>query len=373
MLVKEKSSNSIILSIVLMLTIFTLSAHANEACEYEAFLIANHHAEAEASTGNLARKQATDEALKSAWRKLINRLVIAGQDITPLMQIEPINVVLYMRVQNETVLTTRYIADLDYCFDRELVRQLFREYNIAYAELVSDRIMLLPIFISGDRTNLWKQPNPWKNTLERILPNHNGLVQLSIPSGLILERRITGQGIIADPKSAIATAASLDNVSMVLLTSARVTIASSGLELAVTGGLYDRDGNQLAELEETSMPVTNSTDLPKYLDQLGQDMIANIEQVWRQVNLVDLNAQNMMRLSVTITSLEEWFQLLTRLENLSPVETVQLRQLSADEAVMDITINGSPEAMDYALEQLGFRIESNPDTSVGGFVLINRN
>ena len=119
--------------------------------------------------------------------------------------------------------------------------------------------------------------------------------------------------------------------------------------------------------------MTNSTDLPSHLDQLGQDMIANIEQVWRQVNLVDLNAQNMMRLSVSITSLEEWFRLLNRLENVSPVETVQLRLLSADMAVMDITINGSLEAMDYALEQLGFRIEPNPDTSVGGFILINRN
>jgi hypothetical protein len=276
-------------------------------------------------------------------------------------------------VQNETVLSSRYIADLDYCFDRKLVRQLFRENNIAYAELISDRIMLLPVFISGDRANLWKQPNPWKNTLERILPDHNGLVQLSIPSGLVLERSITGQGIIADRETVIAKAAQLDQVSMVLLTTARVTISSAGLELAVTGGLYNRNGQQLVVLEETRLPMTNSTDLPSYLNTLGQDMIANIEQVWREVNLVDLNAQNMLRLSVEIISLEEWFTLLANLEDLSPVEQVQLRLLSADAAVMDITLNGSSEAMDYALEQIGFRIEPNPDTSVGGYLLIKQN
>jgi hypothetical protein len=113
--------------------------------------------------------------------------------------------------------------------------------------------------------------------------------------------------------------------------------------------------------------------VPRHLRQLGQDMIANIEQVWREVNLVDLNAQNMLRLSVDITSLEQWFALLANLENLSPVEQVDLRQLSADMAVMDITLNGSSEAMDYALEQIGFRIEPNPDTSIGGFLLKSRN
>ncbi|MGB2437100.1 MAG: hypothetical protein ACPH98_05980 [Candidatus Puniceispirillales bacterium] len=233
--------------------------------------------------------------------------------------------------------------------------------------------MLLPVFISGDRANLWKQPNPWKNTLERILPDHNGLVRLSIPSGLVLERSITGQGIIADRETVIAKAAQLDQVSMVLLTTARVTISSAGLELAVTGGLYNRNGQQLAALEETRLPMTNSTDLPSYLNTLGQDMIANIEQVWREVNLVDLNAQNMLRLSVEIISLEEWFALLANLKDLSPVEQLELRLLSADMAVMDVTLNGSSEAMDYALEQIGFRIEPNPDTSVGGFLLIKQN
>ena len=141
----------------------------------------------------------------------------------------------------------------------------------------------------------------------------------------------------------------------------------------MTGGLYDRDGKQLAGIEDTRLPIQNSTDLPQNLRQLGQDMIANIEQVWREVNLVDLNAQNMLRLSVDITSLEQWFALLANLENLSPVEQVDLRQLSADMAVMDITLNGSSEAMDYALEQIGFRIEPNPDTSIGGFLLKSRN
>jgi hypothetical protein len=81
----------------------------------------------------------------------------------------------------------------------------------------------------------------------------------------------------------------------------------------------------------------------------------------------------MLRLSVEIISLEEWFALLANLEDMSPVEQVELRLLSADTAVMDVTLNGSSEAMDYALEQIGFRIEPNPDTSVGGFLLIKRN
>ncbi|MEC8728331.1 MAG: hypothetical protein VXX58_06090, partial [Pseudomonadota bacterium] len=71
MSVKEKTSNGIIISLLLWIIALSVPAFADEACVSDAFLIKNHHAEAEAATGNLARKQATDTALDTAWQILI--------------------------------------------------------------------------------------------------------------------------------------------------------------------------------------------------------------------------------------------------------------------------------------------------------------
>ena len=76
MSVKEKTSNSIIISLMVWIMAWSVPVWADEACLSDAFLIDNHHAEASAATGNLARTQATDTALNTAWQMLINRLVI---------------------------------------------------------------------------------------------------------------------------------------------------------------------------------------------------------------------------------------------------------------------------------------------------------
>jgi len=38
-----------------------------------------------------------------------------------------------------------------------------------------------------------------------------------------------------------------------------------------------------------------------------------------------------------------------------------------------MTLNGSREALDYALEQAGYRLDANPDAAVGGYLLLADN
>jgi hypothetical protein len=119
--------------------------------------------------------------------------------------------------------------------------------------------------------------------------------------------------------------------------------------------------------------MASAEQLPEQLNQMANEMVMKIEQVWRQANLVDLNAQNILRVSVGVISLDQWFNLLAKLEGLSPVEQIDLRQLSADAAVLDMTLNGSREALDYALEQAGYRLDANPNAAVGGYLLLADN
>ena len=370
MTVKGKSSRVLVVLAMLCGMANLSPAVADQACVSDAFLISGLDVEAEAGTGNLARQIATESALAEAWQTLLNRLVIDGQNNTALQTVDPSTMLLFTRVDSETVLTTRYIAKLDYCFDRLMVRELFRENNIAYAELLSDRIMVLPVFVSGGRATLWQQPNPWKRAVENILPDHNGLVQLAIPSGFAIERSITGQGIMDQRTASLKKAVELDPAAMMLVSTARVTLADNGIALVVTGELYNRNGEKLADIEDSYLPMVSAEELPEQLNRMANEMVKNIEYVWRQANLVDLNAQNVIRISVGVISLDQWFSLMAKLEALSPIEQIDLRQLSADAAILDMTLNGSREALDYALEQAGYRLDANPDSAVGGYLLL---
>ena len=338
-------------------------ARAIEACESDAFLIAKLHAEAEASTGQLARKIATEATRDRAWQILLDRLVLGGQDAGALRNLDALSMVHFTRVARETVLSNRYIAKLDYCFDRQLVRGLFRENSIAYAEFMSERIMLLPIFIKSGRGHLWRKPNPWKESMEKILPEHRGLVRLRIPRGFAIERSISGEGILTEGRAYLTRAAELDTAAMVLVSTAEV---QSGI-LVVAGTLYHRDGRKLAEISELRIGADGN--ISRALDRLAVDFVEEIEQVWKQANRVDLERETSLRVSVAVESLEQWFGLEAKLKRLAPIERIDLRRLSASEAIMDMALIGSRDTLDYALEAAGYALSVNQNAEIGGYVL----
>ena len=342
-------------------------ARAIEACESDAFLITKLHAEAEASTGQLARKIATEATRARAWQILLDRLVLGGQDAAALREVDALSMVHFTRVVRETVLSNRYIAQLDYCFDRQLVRGLFREHSIAYAEFMSERIMLLPIFIKSGRGHLWRKPNPWKASMENILPEHRGLVRLGIPSGVAIERSISGAGILSQGRAYLTKAAELDAAAMVLVSTAEV---QNGI-LVVAGTLYHRDGRKLAETN--ALRVEAGGNINAALDNLAADFVEEIEQVWKQANRVDLERETSVRVSVAVESLEQWFGLEAKLKRLAPIERIDLRQFSATEAVMDMALIGSRDTLDYALEAAGYALSVNEDAGIGGYVLETQN
>lgn len=377
---------------------FISDAHAQteatgEACESPAFLIRGLEVEETASSGDRARRLATQKAIGKAWEELINRLVLADQNITVLTEVVASDMLKFTRIDSETVLSRRYIATLDFCFDREAVRRVFTQHRIAHAELTSERLLLLPVFVAASgRANLWREPNPWRAEMLRVLPDHNGLLDLHIPSGFAFARSVSAEALLDGDKNTLQRMARSDDVPMVIVSTASIASnllsgptpfdpntsnnpdgrggrgLGSGYEVLVEATLYDQQGNRLSNIQSSRLPLA-ADQLDEQFAYLARDIIGKIENVWRRANRVDFTDDNLIRLSLTPQSMGEWVTTLDMLESLSPVEGYQVRQLSATSGVVDLVLVGSRDAFDYALGQVGFRLVNNADSGVGGFVL----
>ena len=361
-----------------------------EACESPAFLIRGLEVEETASSGDRARRLATQKAIGKAWEELINRLVLADQNITVLTEVVASDMLKFTRIDSETVLSRRYIATLDFCFDREAVRRVFTQHRIAHAELTSERLLLLPVFVAASgRANLWREPNPWRAEMLRVLPDHNGLLDLHIPSGFAFARSVSAAALLAGDKNTLQRMARSDDVPMVIVSTASIASnllsgptpfdpntangnggrgLGSGYEVLVEATLYDQEGNRISNIQSSRLPLA-ADQLDEQFAYLARDIIGKIENVWRRANRVDFTDDNLIRLSLTPQSMGEWVATLDMLESLPPVEGYQVRQLSASSGVVDLVLVGSRDAFDYALGQEGWRLVNNADGGVGGFVL----
>ena len=376
----------LVLALVMGLVAITPALAQDQACASPAFFIRGLEVEEEAASGDQARRQATQHAIAEAWQLLIDRLVLADQDASVLDEVVASDMLEFTSIVAETVLSKRYIGTLDFCFEREAVRRVFNQYRIQHAELTSEQLLLLPVFITASgRPYLWREPNPWKGEMLRILPDHNGLLDLHVPSGLALARSVSAEAVATGDQKTLARMAKADDVPMVIVTSARIVRNAFGgsgpltpfggggqrsadqFDVVVSATLYDQEGNRISTIQTSRLPLAEeASDQFAYL---ARDIIDKIENVWRRANRVDFTDDNLIRLTLTPGSMQDWVATLEMLAALPPVEGYEVRQLSAAAGVVDLVLVGSRDAFDYALGQAGFQLTANDDAFVGGFVL----
>ena len=123
-----------------------------------------------ADDANAARKLALVDGQERALKALLKKLtldtdhgrlpVIEGSRLGDFVQ--------GFEIANEQRSERRYLADLTVRFKPYAVRALLRTADIPFAESVSSPILVLPIFQRGGTTNLWDDPNPWRDAWHRF-------------------------------------------------------------------------------------------------------------------------------------------------------------------------------------------------------------
>ena len=339
------------------------SAHAVDSCPAAAFYIQGVEVAVEDESSERARIKATTEAEQKAWQALQTRLLLPDQAFIADNASVIDTVLDHIRIDQETVLETRYQGRFDYCFDRIKTRALFKGQGLRHAELISGDMLVLPVWNESNAPRLWRQPNPWMQVWGDLLPNHIGLVQMKMPQSLSIERSVRVEDLLVADQKAIATAAQFENAERVILAILTPSLDGETINISMTAKLFRADGrfdSDIYQLDGIAAPVN---DISAQLSQLASDMARGIEGAWRKANQINLDDGGVLVLQVPARNITQWTEQLTILESLPPVDQMEVVQLASTGGVVRLKLAGSMEALSNALEQHQLKIENTDKDS----------
>ena len=318
--------------------------------------------DAQASTAAQAQAQAIGEGRRQAWLRLIDRLVPKAQaeGLPPLSDDLLVGLTVGYEVARERTSDVRYLGSLNFRFNPVAVRQYFTSLGVAYAEVASQPMLILPVYNNGSKPLLWDEESPWLAAwLDR--PNTSGLVPIAVPYGDLEDiRDITAvQAVLAD-REAIMTIAARYGAEQAVVVSARpISVGSAGqameLNLTYVGGIAD--GQSLVRTV-TPDPASSDADL---LSIAARAATSEIQEAWKTENLISPGFETRVAVIVPIVSFDNWLELRKGLDQVSSVSRRELLRISRNEALMDVWINGDVDQLALALKQKDFILMESQD------------
>ena len=305
-------------------------------------------------TGDIATLR--DQAMLEGQRKALQKVL---SDIAPPDRVASLTLpsddvistwVQDFQIEQEKASATHYIGRFTFRFMAEPVQQFLAGNNVAFAQMQTRRLLVLPIYTdaSGNST-LWGPENLWLPQWSRKAPNVS-LVPMVLPSGDAGDTStVSATQALAGDTQGLEALAQRYGAGDVLVTEVRAAPpgADGQQELAVTATRYGREGS-------TSFSDTVSGDAAAMDDLLGQSADRTIDWVqseWKQANLVDASKQSAMTIEVPVSSLRQWVDIKKQLGGVPSLKSVRLVSLTRTLAILDIGFLGDLPQFQRALAQ----------------------
>lgn len=349
----------------LAVLLFCLAAVPGEVrAEADFYVIRNISVDETADSATTARTVAVANGQKRAFAALLRRLVPAGEH-SRLPQLDDASItalVASFQVANERSSATRYLADLTFEFKRDDVRSLLRARQLPFSEAIARPILVLPVYIEGEKANLWNMPNPWREIWTEVVdyglrPKAPDALRddwaqpfvqpVLMPAGDLADIRLLDaeMALGMDPV-AITTLQRNYEVAAVHVISARPRQSADGAPLLdVT---WKKSGSST---DSAPQVFRGSADHAALMQSAVFELLRQMQEDWKQRNVLDFSTETVLAVTSRVRSLDEWLRLQRQVESLSNVSAVRLRDLSVGEAFWNITYIGSIEQLTAALER----------------------
>jgi hypothetical protein len=305
-------------------------------------------------TGDIATLR--DEAMLEGQRKALQKVL---SDIAPADSVSSLSLpsddeisawVQDFEIEEEKLSATRYIGRFTFRFMAEPVQQFLAGNNVAFAQMQTKRLLVLPIYTDEAGTsNLWGPANLWLAQWSLKAPNVS-LVPMTLPSGDASDTStLSATQALAGDLPRLTAMADRYGAGDVLVAEARASPAGAdGTQtLAIAATRYSREAPQ-------SFSDTVTGDAAAIDDLLGQSADRTIDWVqseWKQANLVDASKQSRMTIEVPISTLKQWVDIKKQLGGVPSLKSVQLVTLTRTLAVLDISFLGDVMQFQRSLAQ----------------------
>ena len=256
---------------------------------------------------SLAKNTAEKKVSRLAFERLIEKIIINSlknkETIITKVKYEEIESMLDFRlVKSEKTLSNRYIATFSFCFLKEKVTQFLSEHNLAWSELQSRPIIVFPVWKNAFSIRLWKDPNPLKDTIEKKINGHSGLIELIFPKNKIgVLRSIDANLAYIGDKKSISRAIERSGASRALIINFELDkeiiednidfeeldinyIKKENLHsIKVFAYLHNNKGERQGTIYKSSSYI-DINDLEKNISFQIENIIFSLEEKWKQAN-----------------------------------------------------------------------------------------
>jgi len=364
--ISRKTCNANWLVIMAMLCILAPSpaiAKMASRCDEPVFGAASIAIDKIAATAAEAQKTGVDAAAQTAFRQVLNRLLLSRADQDEFAAAHSYDAFIdFVHIIEEKNLEQRYIARLDFCFDAERMRKAIRNADLRWAELQSPPILLLPVWKDPDGASAWLKNNSWIAGWQDAVDDYQGLVSLRrLPHSLTHERRFRGSDLLAGDPIKLAAAARIAEAEQVLVVAATLDYEGNKRIVDVEVRLFDKTGQPITTILRQSDIILGKTDI-KPLNAIRQTILGRIEGSWHSANLINSGAAGYLLVDVPVTSVKQWSDRLAALRQVAVIKNVSIRTLDSKGGSVLLTLVGSREALQNALASHDLALVDTGDT-----------
>lgn len=318
-----------------------------------------------------ARAQALPKAQKKAFQQLLRRLLSPDQVNMLAMPDEGgvntdfiSSMVKDFEITEEQRSDVRYIGTFTYRFKGEAVREFLKSQGMAYTDVSSKPVLILPFYQMGETPVLWHDDNPWLAAWKRV-PLYQGLVPIAVPIGDASDVSDIGdeQALTYDPdrltnmmnryhagQTVIALAIPQENREQLTVMTYRVGQQGPEFMKKITAGTGDIGPESDMNIFDLAVQKTSQS----FLDE------------WKTKTTVNPMEQNSLTVRVKFSSLKEWVETQKSLNNVQILQNVDLMELTPGHATLTLKFQGSERRLRLALSQKDMTL-TTPSIDFAGF------
>ncbi len=296
-----------------------------------------------------------------AFRNLIERLVPVGERslIAAPTSDGLAALVLGFEVETEKTSPVRYLAHITVRFSPGAVRRYLRAAGVRFAETRSKPLLVLPVYRAAGATLLWEDSNTWRRTWTSLNLDA-GLVPLIVPAGNQGDRALLGpqQALAGDPRRIAALARRYAAVDVLLAAATLVATRDGAPLLEVTVARFGAQGADRTTVR--SFRGAPGLAPEKLLQTAAKQLFDEIEESWKDDNLLRFDEQKEMTVRAPLSGLPQWVSLRARLDGVAAVQETVLLALSLESATLRLTYLGDARQLATALAQSDLELVQGP-------------
>jgi hypothetical protein len=322
------------------------------------FQVSGIEVDATAADAVAAREQALLQGQMEGLRRLMRRLVPA-EEHARLPSVGPAQIERYVQnfeIADEQVATNRYLAQLTVRYEPDAVRQLLQGAAFAYAETVSEPIVVLPVYRTSESAQLWPEDNPWWQAWAEHLDSER-LLRLVLPLGDLQDMAAVtaDQAMTGDPDAltALGRRYGSDDL-LVVIATARGGAATgpAASEPPVLELEMRRVGIQQANPAETFVGRPGQT-LEELMAEAVIGLQDTLDERWKNANLLRYDQAAVMVVDIPIARLSDWVEISRGLDGLTEVADVEIAAFARDNVRAEIRYIGDQFRLEEALRRIG--------------------